>query len=159
MLPRSVAGRSSLTSSRYPTRPGRHVGRRRTLRPSVRGSLAGGFVCRGGHVAAPLCDHLVRCWDSGTCTPTAAPEPAVGPGALEPGVVPKMTRGSPLGQQLLRGPHHAVRLEAELPLELLERGRGPERLHANDTARLADVALPAQGRRLLHCDACFYPGR
>src|SRR5215472_15872123 len=53
----------------------------------------------------------------------------------------------------LRRLDDAVRLESEFPLQFLERRRRPEGLHADDLARGADVALPPEGRRLLHGDA------
>src|SRR5262245_20167422 len=48
---------------------------------------------------------------------------------------------------------HLVRLETKFPLELLERRRRPERVHANHAARPADVALPPERRGLLYRDA------
>src|SRR5262249_17794419 len=48
---------------------------------------------------------------------------------------------------------HLVWLETKFPLELLERRRRPERVHADNTARPADVALPPERRGLLHRDA------
>src|SRR5215467_10143066 len=38
-------------------------------------------------------------------------------------------------------------------LQLLERRRRSERVHANDLPRGAHVALPAESRRLLYCNA------
>ena len=58
-------------------------------------------------------------------------------------------------QLFLRRGDDAVRVEAELPLEFLERGRGAECLHADDRARFAHVALPTQRRGLLDGDAGF----
>src|SRR5258708_39692687 len=52
-----------------------------------------------------------------------------------------------------------MRIEAELLMELFEGGRRPERLHADDAARVADVALPSQRRGLLDSDAGFDPRR
>src|SRR5437764_14056967 len=48
---------------------------------------------------------------------------------------------------------HVVRLEAELSLEFFERRRRPERFHADNAARPANVSLPAESRGLLHRDA------
>ena len=46
-----------------------------------------------------------------------------------------------------------VGLEAELALQLLERRGGAERLHADDPALVADIALPTQRRCLLDGNA------
>jgi hypothetical protein len=62
------------------------------------------------------------------------------------------------GQQFLRDCHDAVRLDAELFLEFLERRRSDEGVHTDDAALPADVALPSQGGSLLHGDAGFTCG-
>src|SRR5260370_619089 len=62
-------------------------------------------------------------------------------------------------QLFLGGRDDLVRLEAELFLELLERRRRAEGLHADDAARLTDVALPSQGGGLFYGDASFHFGR
>src|SRR5438034_11770121 len=58
----------------------------------------------------------------------------------------KLLRPFLIPQLFLGGRDQFVRLEAELFLELLERRRSAERLHADDAPRLTDVALPSQGR-------------
>src|SRR5262249_15071234 len=62
-------------------------------------------------------------------------------------------------QLFLCGRHNPVWLEAELSLEFLERCRGPEGLHATDTARRANVTLPSQGGALFHGDTGLHRGR
>jgi len=52
------------------------------------------------------------------------------------------SHGSAPAEQLPGDGDHAVRLEAELLLQLLERSRGAERRHADNAPRRADVALP-----------------
>jgi hypothetical protein len=49
------------------------------------------------------------------------------------------------GQLLLCSRNHMVWLESELPLELLERRRCTERVHANNASRRANVFFPAKG--------------
>src|SRR5437762_7774520 len=71
----------------------------------------------------------------------------------------KLLRPFLIPQLFLGGGDQFVRLEAELFLELLERRRGSEGLHADDPPRLTDVALPSQGGGLLHGDASFHFGR
>src|SRR5262245_33640693 len=51
---------------------------------------------------------------------------------------------------LARRGRHLLRREAELLLQLLERRRRPERLHAEARPRRADVLRPAERRGLLH---------
>src|SRR5262245_14876290 len=74
-------------------------------------------------------------------------------------------KGSPsvllaLAEQLPDGLGHALGLESEFSLQLLERSRRTECVHANDTAGFpADVALPAESRGLLHRDARRHLGR
>src|SRR5262245_62554208 len=58
-----------------------------------------------------------------------------------------------LAEQLLRDLGDALRLESVFSQQLLERGRCAKCLHADDAARPADVAFPAEGRGLLHGDA------
>src|SRR5262245_65700634 len=65
-----------------------------------------------------------------------------------------------LAEQLPDGIRHTLRLEPEFSVQLLERGRRTECVHADDTAGLpADVALPAEGRGLLHRAARRHLGR
>src|SRR5215510_10038320 len=65
----------------------------------------------------------------------------------------KDTHRSLSPEHLLSSGRHVIRLEAKVPLELFERRRGPERLHADDSPRCADVTFPSKGRRLLYGDA------
>src|SRR5579862_7314540 len=58
-----------------------------------------------------------------------------------------------LAQEFLRNGGQAVRLEAEFPLEFLERRRGSEGRHSYYAARRANVALPSKCGSLLDGDA------
>src|SRR5215510_15973731 len=62
-------------------------------------------------------------------------------------------------QYLLGRRHDARRLEAELLLKRLQRGRGPERLHADDVATASDVALPSERGGLFDGDPRLHGGR
>src|SRR5262249_32049372 len=62
-------------------------------------------------------------------------------------------------EELLRDLRHTLRLEPVFSQQLLERGRRAERLHTHDATGCADVAFPAEGRRLLHRDARGDVGR
>src|SRR5262249_53985700 len=55
--------------------------------------------------------------------------------------------------------NYVSRLEAELALQLLERRRRAEGVHADDAARRSDVALPAERGGLLDGDAGPHRGR
>src|SRR5262249_54111586 len=55
-----------------------------------------------------------------------------------------------LAEHLLDPPGAALRLDAVFPQELLERSGGAECLHADNAARLAHIALPAESGGLLH---------
>src|SRR5262249_17411824 len=61
--------------------------------------------------------------------------------------------------QFLYDLNNSLRLKAKFPLEFLERGGGPKRLHPDDAAKRSDVALPAEGRCLLNGDAQFHRRR
>src|SRR5260370_27550297 len=61
-------------------------------------------------------------------------------------------------EQLGRGRHDAFGLEAELALQLLERRRGAEGLHADDAALGPDIAIPSEDRGLLDGDARLHGG-
>src|SRR5262249_55166880 len=63
------------------------------------------------------------------------------------------------GELVECGRDDGVRREAELRLQLLERGGCAEGAHADDRALTADVALPAERRRLLDRDARGHRGR
>src|SRR4029077_4689385 len=80
---------------------------------------------------------------------TVAPGAALRRSVSIPALV---TRGSLPPEQFLDFRHHAVGLEAELSLQLLERRRGAERLHADDASAAADVAVPAERGALLDRD-------
>src|SRR5260370_26899048 len=60
-----------------------------------------------------------------------------------------------LRQQITHRPYYLVRLETELLLELFERCRGAKGVHPDDTALLADVALPPQSGAMLDRDTSF----
>src|SRR4029077_13671202 len=62
-------------------------------------------------------------------------------------------------EELFRCYHDAVGLEPEFLLQLLQRGGGSERLHADDATRLTNVPLPAERRGLLDPDARPHVGR
>src|SRR5438874_4013030 len=63
------------------------------------------------------------------------------------------------GEQLLRDCDYALRLEAKLLLQFLQRRRSPEGMHANDAALPADIAFPAERGALLYRDSGRYRGR
>src|SRR5208282_3604092 len=63
---------------------------------------------------------------------------------------------SPPAEQLLGHRRHPLRLEAKVLLQLLERCRGAERLHADDFPLTPHVALPTESRGLLHRDASLH---
>src|SRR5205085_854905 len=63
--------------------------------------------------------------------------------------MPALLKGRSPSDERLRLGDDAVGLEAELALQLLERRRRAERLHADDAARGSNVALPAERRALL----------
>src|SRR5579863_6946816 len=54
--------------------------------------------------------------------------------------------------------NHPVRFETKLALQFLKRGRGTERLHADDAAGGAHITVPAENRALLDGDARRYRG-
>src|SRR6516225_9422960 len=54
---------------------------------------------------------------------------------------------------------YLVRGETELDEQLLQGGRRAEGMHPDHGAAVADVAVPAQGRRLLHRYASPYRGQ
>src|SRR5262245_50009288 len=64
-------------------------------------------------------------------------------------VVEDNAYGSRPAELCLGSRSHAVRLETKFPLELLERRRRPERVHADHAARPADIAFPPERRGLL----------
>src|SRR5262245_13219702 len=57
------------------------------------------------------------------------------------------------GQAITCELRYPVRGEAELVEQLLQRCRSPEGVHPDHGAAVTDVAVPAQGRCLLHRDA------
>src|SRR5262245_66610075 len=64
-----------------------------------------------------------------------------------------------LTEQLFDDLGDALGLEPVFSQQLLERGRGAKRLYADDAAGSADVAVPTEGRSLLHRDARGDVGR
>ena len=66
---------------------------------------------------------------------------------------------SSFAQEFLCNRGEAVRLEAEFPLELLKRRRGPKGRHSNYATRQADVSLPSERGSLLDGDAGGYVRR
>src|SRR5712692_4826434 len=67
-------------------------------------------------------------------------------------LVPLLRSALSPAEQFLRRRRHEVRLEAELSLEFFERCRRPERFHADNAARPANVSFPSESRCLLHRD-------
>src|SRR5215471_15515977 len=63
------------------------------------------------------------------------------------------------GHAIAREFRYPVGREAELGDQLLQRCRGPEGVHPDHGAAVADVVVPAQGRRLFDRDACLDRGR
>src|SRR5262249_23320732 len=59
-------------------------------------------------------------------------------------------------KQLFSDRNDLLRLEAEFFRKFLERRRGAERMHADDSSLCADITLPSEGGSLFYCHPGFY---
>jgi hypothetical protein len=124
-----------------------HAGSSRR-RPELDPALAASFPHRPGGVVGRFCDDRHGCGGLRVVFRdrdlAVRAGPAVNGGSRRAWCEIRWA-SSRSPEQILRRSYDLVRLEPELPLQLLKGRRRPKRVHADDAPRRADVSLPSKG--------------